>query len=142
MFLWASIAIAIMAFFVIFLLIKIVRKSAENNRELSRLNLEISKQKDDLDMINQNLEEIIEDRTRDIKIKNKKLSEYSSHLSHQIRSPVATLKGLMLLEKDDLIEKNELVEQIGKCIYDLDDKIMNINENLNNPNKSSLIGED
>jgi len=142
LFLWASIAIAIMAFFVIFLLIKIVRKSAENNRELSRLNLEISKQKDDLDMINQNLEEIIEDRTRDIKIKNKKLSEYSSHLSHQIRSPVATLKGLMLLEKDDLIEKDELVEQIGKCVYDLDDKIMNINENLNNPNKSSLISED
>ena len=48
----------------------------------------------------------------------------------------------MLLEKDDLIEKEELVEQIGKCIYDLDDKIMNINENLNNPNKSSLINDD
>jgi tetratricopeptide (TPR) repeat protein len=142
LFLWASIAIAVMAFFVIFLLTKIVRKSAENNRELSRLNLEISKQKDDLDMINQNLEEIIEDRTRDIKIKNKKLSEYSSHLSHQIRSPVATLKGLMLLEKDDLIEKDELVMQIGNCINDLDDKIININENLNNPNKSSLINDD
>jgi len=142
LFLWASIAIAIMAFFVIFLLVKIVRKSSNNNRELSRLNIEISKQKDDLDMINQNLEEIIEERTRDIKIKNKKLSEYSSHLSHQIRSPVATLKGLMLLEKDDLIEKAELAEQISKCIYDLDDKIMNINENLNNPQKSSLISED
>ncbi len=142
LFLRASVAIAIMAFFVIFLLIKIVRKSANNNKELSRLNLAISKQKDDLDMINQNLEEIIEDRTRDIKIKNKKLSEYSAHLSHQIRSPVATLKGLMLLEKDDLIEKDELVEQIGKCIYDLDDKIMNINENLNNPLKSSLMSDD
>jgi hypothetical protein len=140
--LWASSAIAIMAFFVIFLLIKIVRKSAHNNKELSRLNLEISKQKDDLDKINQNLEEVIEDRTKDLKIKNKKLSEYSSHLSHQIRSPVATLKGLMLLEKDDLIEQEELVDQISKCIYDLDDKIMNINENLNNPHKSSLINED
>ena len=140
--LWASSAIAIMAFFVIFLLIKIVRKSAQNNKELSRLNLEISKQKDDLDKINQNLEEVIEDRTKDLKIKNKKLSEYSSHLSHQIRSPVATLKGLILLEKDDLIEQEELVDQISKCIYDLDDKIMNINENLNNPHKSSLINED
>jgi tetratricopeptide (TPR) repeat protein len=142
LFLRASIAIAIMAFFVIFLLIKIVRKSSYNNRELSRLNIEISKQKDDLDRINQNLEEIIEERTRDVKIKNKKLSEYSSHLSHQIRSPVATLKGLLFLEKDKLIEKDELIEQIEKCIYDLDDKIMNINENLNNPQKSSLINED
>jgi len=142
LFLWASIAIAIMAFFVIFLLIKIVRKSGNNNRELSRLNLEISKQKDDLDAINQNLEEIIEDRTKDLKIKNKKLSEYSSHLSHQIRSPVATLKGLMLLEKDNLMERDELLEQIGKCIHDLDDKIININENLNNPLKSGLMTED
>jgi tetratricopeptide (TPR) repeat protein len=142
LFLRASIAIAIMAFFVIFLLIKIVRKSGDNNRELSRLNLEISKQKDDLDAINQNLEEIIEDRTKDLKIKNKKLSEYSSHLSHQIRSPVATLKGLMLLEKDNLMEKDELLEQIGKCIHDLDDKIININENLNNPHKSGLMTED
>ncbi len=140
--LWTSSAVAIMAFCVIFLLIKIVRKSSHNNKELSRLNLEISRQKDDLDKVNQNLEEIIEDRTKDLQIKNKKLSEYSSHLSHQIRSPVATLKGLMLLEKDDLIEKEELIEQIGKCIYDLDDKIININENLNNPQKSSLIVED
>lgn len=142
LFLWASIAIAIMAFFVIYLLIKIVRKSAFNNKELSRLNLEISKQKDNLDMINQNLEEIIEDRTRDIKIKNKKLSEYSSYLSHQIRSPVASLKGLMLLEKDKLIEKDELLEQIGQCVNDLDDKIININENLNDPLKTSLTNED
>jgi hypothetical protein len=44
----------------------------------------------------------------------------------------------MLLDQDNLIEKDELIEQMGKCIYDLDDKIININENLNNPLKSSL----
>lgn len=140
--LWASSAIAIMAFVVIFLLVKIVRKSSQNNKILSRLNLEISKQKDDLNRTNQNLEEIISKRTKDLKVKNKKLSEYSSHLSHQVRSPVASLKGLMLLEKDNLIDKQEFIEQLSKCIYDLDDKIININENLNNPVKSSLIDED
>ncbi|SDL81325.1 Tetratricopeptide repeat-containing protein [Daejeonella rubra] len=139
---WASSAIAAMAFLVIFLLIKNVRKSANTNKVLTRLNLEISKQKDDLDRANQNLEEIIDDRTKDLKVKNKKLSEYSSHLSHQIRSPVATLKGLMFLEKDNLIEKDEFVEQLGYCINDLDDKIININENLNNPGKSGLIDND
>jgi tetratricopeptide (TPR) repeat protein len=139
---WASSAIAAMAFLVIFLLIKNVRKSAKNNTVLTRLNLEISKQKDDLDRANQNLEEIIDDRTKDLKVKNKKLSEYSSHLSHQIRSPVATLKGLMFLEKDNLIEKDEFVEQLGYCINDLDDKIININENLNNPGKSGLVDND
>ena len=106
------------------------------------MNHEVSKQKDDLDRANHNLEEIIDVRTKDLKIKNTKLSEYSSHLSHQIRSPVATLKGLLLLESDNLIDKEEFVEQMGKCINDLDDKIININETLNNPNLSSLINDD
>jgi signal transduction histidine kinase len=138
----ASSIVALLAFFVIFLLIKNMKKTQLTNNELTRLNQEISTQKDDLDRTNQNLEEIIEDRTKDLKIKNKKLSEYSSHLSHQIRSPVATLKGLMLLENDNLIDQGEFVEQMAKCINDLDDKIMNINENLNNPTKSSLISDD
>lgn len=139
---WASSLVAVLAFFVIFLLVKNVKKSSLTNLKLTRLNEEVYKQKNDLDRTNQNLEELIEERTVDLKKKNKKLSEYSSHLSHQIRSPVATLKGLMLLENDDLIEKKEFVEQMGKCINDLDDKIININENLNNPNQASLINEE
>ena len=138
----ASSIVALLAFFVIFLLVKNVKKSTQTNLELTRLNEEVSKQKDHLDRTNHNLEEIIEVRTMDLKNKNKKLSEYSSHLSHQIRSPVATLKGLMLLENDKLIDNSEFVEQIGKCINDLDDKIININENLNNPSRSSLTNED
>lgn len=138
---WASSIVALLALIVIFLLLKSVRKSAITNKELTRLNQKVSKQKDNLDRANHHLEEIIDLRTKDLKIKNNKLSEYSSHLSHQIRSPVATLKGLMLLEKDDLIGKEEFVAQIGTCIHDLDDKIININENLNDPNKSSLIND-
>ena len=139
---WATSVVAILSFVVIVLLFRNVRKSSLTNKELTRLNQEVSKQKDDLNRINHNQEEIINVRTKDLKIKNKKLSEYSSHLSHQIRSPVATLKGLMLLEKDNLIDKEEFVEQMGKCIFDLDDKIININENLNDPLKSSLINDD
>lgn len=138
---WASSVVALLAFFVIFLLVKNVKKSKSINQELTRLNLEISQQKDDLNRTNQNLEEIIAERTKDLKAKNQKLSEYSSHLSHQVRSPVASLKGLMLLEKDHLIDNEEFIEQLSKCIHDLDDKIININENLNNPQKSSLIGK-
>lgn len=138
----ASSIVALLAFFVIFLLVRNVKRSSQTNIELTRLNEEVSKQKDVLDRTNQNLEELIEERTRDLKIKNKKLSEYSSHLSHQIRSPVATLKGLMLLENDKLIDMSEFVEQMGKCVDDLDDKIININENLNNPNRSSFTNDD
>lgn len=135
---WASTIVACLAFIVIFLLNRSVKKSARSNKQLTLLNEEVSKQKEDLDRINQTLEEIIDDRTRDLQIKNKKLSEYSSHLSHQIRGPVATLKGLMILEKDKLIEQEEFVMQLRRCIYDIDDKIININETLNNNEKKSL----
>lgn len=135
---WASTAVAALAIFAIFLLIRNNRKSAQTNKQLVQLNKEVSQQKEDLDRINHSLEEIIDERTLDLKIKNNKLSEYSSHLSHQIRAPVATIKGLLILETDNLIEHEELVEQLQICVQDIDNKILNINENLNNSEKYSL----
>jgi tetratricopeptide (TPR) repeat protein len=135
---WASTVVAALAIFAIFLLIRNNRKSAQTNKQLVQLNKEVSQQKEDLDRINHSLEEIIDERTLDLKIKNNKLSEYSSHLSHQIRAPVATIKGLLILESDNLIEHEELVEQLQICVQDIDHKILNINENLNNSQKYSL----
>lgn len=135
---WASSAVAALAFFAIFLLIRNNRKSNKTNKQLIRLNQEVLQQKEDLDRINHSLEEIIDERTHDLKIKNNKLSEYSSHLSHQIRGPVATIKGLLILETDNLIEHDELVEQLQVCVQDIDNKILNINETLNNNAKHSL----
>ncbi|HEY0771973.1 MAG TPA: hypothetical protein VGD31_16720, partial [Sphingobacteriaceae bacterium] len=129
-----SAAVACLAFMVILLLIFHVKRKARTNKQLNQLNQEISLQKENLDKINHSLEEIIEDRTKDLKIKNHKLSQYSSHLSHQIRGPVATLKGLMLLEKDNLIDNEELMKEINKCVGDIDDQIININETLNDSN--------
>lgn len=135
---WASTAVAALAFFAIFLLIRNNRKSAKTNKQLVQLNQEVFQQKEDLNRINHSLEEIIDERTRDLKIKNNKLSEYSSHLSHQIRSPVATIKGLLILETDKLIDQEEFIEQLHVCVQDIDNKIMNINETLNNGKKHSL----
>ncbi|KAA8483831.1 hypothetical protein BDE36_1684 [Arcticibacter tournemirensis] len=130
---WATTIVLILSIVVIILLVMSVRKKSKTNKQLQALNDEISLQKENLDRINHNLEEIIADRTKDLQIKNKKLSAYSSHLSHQIRSPIATMKGLMLLEQENLIEEEEFVKEIGKCVNEIDDKILNINETLHNP---------
>ncbi|MDB5120666.1 MAG: Tetratricopeptide repeat protein [Sphingobacteriales bacterium] len=135
---WASSIVAGLSLVVIFLLIRNVNKSAKTNRQLTSLNLEVSAQKENLNRINTDLENIIDERTKDLKIKNNKLSEYSSHLSHQIRSPISSLKGLMMLEKDKLIEHEELIMQLEKCIEDIDAKIININEMLNDPSRFTL----
>lgn len=127
----ASTVVATLLLALTFVLVKNVRRKAKSNALLKELNQEIYLQKEHLNRVNLNLEEIIEERTKDLKIKNRKLSEYSSHLSHQIRGPIATLKGLMLLEKDDLIDQKELAAEINKCVTDIDNKIININQTLN-----------
>ncbi|MXV15575.1 tetratricopeptide repeat protein [Hufsiella ginkgonis] len=141
LFVWASVIVSVLLVVVIVLLTGNVRKKAKTNKQLTALNLEISTQKENLDRINHNLEEIIDERTRDLKIKNKKLSEYSSHLSHQIRGPVATLKGLMNLDKEGLIDKDEVIQQMEKCVNDIDDKILHINDMLHDPHKYGFKSE-
>ena len=135
---WASSIVASLALCVILLLIRNVKKSDQTNKQLTSLNLKVSAQKENLNKINADLENIIDDRTKDLKIKNNKLSEYSSHLSHQIRSPISSLKGLVMLEKDKLIDHDEFIMQIEKCIEDIDTKIININEMLNDPSRFTL----
>ncbi len=98
------------------------------------LNNEITSQKDNLNLINQHLEEIINDRTKDLQEKNKQLSEYSSYLSHQIRGPIATLKGLINLEKEKLIDQTECIEMMNKCVSEIDDKIIEMSSILHNNN--------
>ena len=130
---WATLIVLGLSILVIFLLVLNNKKKAKTNQQLKELNQEISRQKENLDKVNQNLEAIIDERTKDLKVKNLKLSEYSSHLSHEVRSPIATLKGLLLLEKEKLIDNDELIREFTVCVNSLDDKIVNINQMLHNP---------
>lgn len=83
--------------------------------------------------INQFLEQTVDERTKDLKVKNQKLSEYSAHLSHEIRAPVATLTGLLMLEEEKMIDHDDLVEKIKTCVEILDEKIHRINDALHDP---------
>ncbi|RCH53998.1 hypothetical protein DJ568_14000 [Mucilaginibacter hurinus] len=118
---------------VIVLLVGNVKRKAKTNSQLTELNAEVSRQKDNLDRINHHLEEIIDERTKDLQVKNRKLSEYSSYLSHQIRGPIATLKGLMNLEKEGLVDQNECINMMDKCVTDIDSKIIEMSDMLHNP---------
>lgn len=129
---------ALLAFFVIFLLVRINKKSKESNKELTALNEEVSIQKQNVDKINHKLEEIITERTKDLIYKNQKLSEYSSHLSHQIRGPIATLKGLVMLIEGNMVKSEDVVPQIKKCVDEIDAQIMDINEALHDPTRLHL----
>ncbi|MDB4927435.1 tetratricopeptide repeat protein [Mucilaginibacter sp.] len=123
---------------VIVLLVGSVKRKATTNAQLQELNNEISRQKDNLDRINHHLEEIIDERTKDLQVKNKKLSEYSSYLSHQIRGPIATLKGLMNLEKEGLVDQQECIDMMDKCVSEIDEKIIEMSDMLHDPGKTGF----
>ncbi|WP_222103978.1 tetratricopeptide repeat protein [Mucilaginibacter corticis] len=123
---------------VIVLLVGSVKRKATTNSQLQELNSEISRQKDNLDRINHHLEEIIDERTKDLQVKNKKLSEYSSYLSHQIRGPIATLKGLMNLEREGLVDQLECINMMDKCVSEIDEKIIEMSDMLHDPSRTGF----
>ncbi|MBE9586292.1 tetratricopeptide repeat protein [Mucilaginibacter sp. JRF] len=127
--------VAILLLAVVGLLVGNVKRKAKTNVQLTELNAEVSKQKDNLDRINHHLEEIIDERTKDLQVKNRKLSEYSSYLSHQIRGPIATLKGLMNLEREGLVDQKECIRMMDKCVSEIDSKIIEMSDMLHNPTK-------
>ncbi len=133
-----SIILAALLIVVVVLLTNNVKRNIATNRKLKLLNAEISTQKDNLDRINHHLEEIIDERTLDLQLKNKKLAEYSSHLSHQIRGPIATLKGLMNLEREGLVSQEECIQMMIKCVSEIDDNIIDMSDMLHNPDRAGL----
>src|SRR3569833_495472 len=135
---WWAVSGSGLLLIVIALLVGNVKRKAKTNSRLTELNAEVSRQKDNLDRINPHLEEIIDERTRDLQVKNKKLSEYSSYLSHQIRGPIATLKGLMNLEKEGLVDQEECINMMNKCVSDIDEKIIDMTDILHDPKRTSF----
>lgn len=135
---WGATIVAGLFLVVIGLLISNVKRKTATNKKLQELNDEVLKQKDDLDRINHHLEDIIDDRTKDLLNKNKKLSEYSSYLSHQIRGPIATLKGLMNLEKEGLVGMQECINMMDKCVSEIDEKIIDMSDMLHDPERTDF----
>jgi tetratricopeptide (TPR) repeat protein/predicted transcriptional regulator len=134
---WAVCTVACLLLVVVGLLIGNVKRKTKTNGQLTRLNSEVLRQKDNLDRINHHLEEIIDERTKDLQIKNKKLSEHSSYLSHQIRGPIATLRGLINLEKEGLVDQQECINMMDKCVSEIDEKIIEMSDMLHGPSHSS-----
>ena len=132
---WGAIIAAGLLLVVIGLLVSYVKRKAKTNSQLTELNAEVSRQKDNLDRVNHHLEEIIDERTKDLQLKNKKLSEYSSYLSHQIRGPIATLKGLMNLEKEGLVDMQECISMMDKCVSEIDEKIIEMSDMMHDPGR-------
>ncbi len=135
----SAIAITVLLIFSVGLLINNLKRKAKTNTQLQALNTEVLKQKQRVEEINLHLEEIILDRTKELQIKNAKLESYSSYLSHQIRGPISSLKGLLMIEKDGMVGKQECIDMMYVCVNDIDKIILEINDMLNGDNDEAMM---
>ncbi len=108
---------------------------------LRKTNSIISRQKEEIVFLNQNLEKLVADRTTELEERNKKLSEYIFTNSHKVRGPIARILGILEVRKatpnsedmkpDQLFsyiemaatEADRVVNEIGEALEDNSQKI-------------------
>ncbi|MFQ3574941.1 MAG: GAF domain-containing protein [Cytophagales bacterium] len=105
----------------------------EKNSLIQEQNLKLKNQKDEIKRINEFLELKVEERTKVLNDRNKKLSEYAFINSHLLRGPLARIMGLVNIIKQDS-QKHDDPELLVVCGHletscnDLDQIIRKINK--------------
>lgn len=66
--------------------------------------------------MNHSLEQAVDDRTKELKIKNRQLAEYAFINAHKLRAPIATLQGLLNLIDKDAANQDIILEKIKESI--------------------------
>lgn len=121
--------IIISAISVLLLVIIILfRKLVQSNHLLNEQKSEIEAQSDQIMLINDNLENTIRERTRELENKNKALEEYAFITAHKLRAPLASILGLVaLIDKFSLsTEDKVIVDHLNHSAKKLDDVIHSV----------------
>jgi ligand-binding sensor domain-containing protein len=107
------------------------------NEEIQVQNEEISAQSEEILRINENLEEMVQERTRDLERKNKALEDYAFINAHKLRSPVATILGLInLISKTRLDEdRAEINRRLQVTADELDTVVNSITKAIERGNR-------
>ena len=123
----------------------------ESHDALVEASLIIEKQKQLLINQNQNLEKQVQEKTKDLSrvteeliINNNEMRQFSHTLSHNLKSPVATVQGLInLLDHNDLNESNtELMKYLNESVNKMHDVFSDMNEMLELRNTLYLSTEE
>lgn len=96
--------------------------------EIEARNKEISTKSEEIHRMNENLEGLVKERTVELERKNQALEDYAFINAHKLRSPVATILGLVhLLNKTKLDEDGtEISRRLKSTSDDLDNVVGSI----------------
>jgi hypothetical protein len=104
----------------------------EKNEEILAQSEELKAVNNAMHEINANLEAIVEERTREVKIQNEKLIEFAYFNAHKVRGPLARILGLVnVLKMEDLNNGlKDFTDKMHESATELDNVIHTINKNL------------
>lgn len=127
-----AITISIGMVIIIFFILRNAYRTKKWAVNLKKKNKQIEEQGAELKNLNINLLQMVDDRTKTLRLANEKLSDFIFSNSHIIRRPVANIKGIInLIEKNGVEEKNaQLFDMLNKSNEELDDALNDFNESL------------
>jgi ligand-binding sensor domain-containing protein len=113
------------------------REIQAQNDEIQTQNEEISAQAEEIMQINENLEAAVQQRTAELERKNKALEDYAFINAHKLRSPVATLLGLIYLftRTNDEKDKKEIHQRLQNSADELDKVVTTITKAIERGDK-------
>jgi ligand-binding sensor domain-containing protein len=115
---------------------------AERTAEIIRKNEEIQHQAEEIKAINESLEKRVLERTFELEKKNKALEEYAFINAHNLRSPVASILGLInLLAKVELDREGRvMLEHLRTSAERLDGVVRTITESIERSDEYQFDG--
>jgi signal transduction histidine kinase len=104
---------------------------------LKASNEEIQAQAEEIKGINENLEQMVHERTKELEKKNKALEEYAFINAHKLRSPVASILGLInLMRKVELNDEGKyIMSHLNDSTVKLDDIVSSITKAIERGDK-------
>ncbi|SFE84725.1 tetratricopeptide repeat-containing sensor histidine kinase [Thermoflexibacter ruber] len=110
----------------------------KQNMSLQSLNEEISQQKEEIETLNNQLEQLVQDRTNQLKItvdnlskQNQDLAQFSYIVSHNLRSPVARILGLINIFNENKYEdefNKQIIAHLKQTTSELDTVIKDLTQ--------------
>lgn len=103
-----------------------------SNEEIQSQNEEISAQAEEIRGINENLEQIVNDRTKELETKNKVLQEYAFINAHKLRRPVASILGLVNIASKIKLDEGDrsIIMHLEKSTLELDEIVASITRTI------------
>lgn len=107
-----------------------------SNEEIQAQNEQIMMQAEEIKVINENLEKLVQERTQELQKKNTALEEYAFINAHKLRSPVASILGLI-----NLLNKTPLNDDARGILIHLEDSTGKLDEIVSSITKTLERGE-